>query len=118
MADKYATPVLEEGAFSPSYKSDLTGRQNPVLGAIRDTVLETAASAIDVMATPYAYGRMGGQASGNEKYEEAGRLGQRVASEAKDVVRGWKTDYGRQEDKNGGENANWLERVGSALPAA
>ena len=53
MAFKSDTSVIEGGVYTPGYKSELTGRQDPILGTIRDTVLETAAGAIDVLATPY-----------------------------------------------------------------
>ena len=118
MADKYATPVIEGGVYTPPLQGDLTGRRDPILGTIRDTVLETAASAIDVLATPYAAGRDYGAATGNKKYEVAGQLGQQVASQTKDWIRSGKTDFGRQEDLNGGENATWLSSTAEALPPA
>ena len=118
MADKYATPVIEGGVYTPPLQGDLTGRRDPILGTIRDTVLETAASAIDVLATPYAAGRDYGAATGNKKYEVAGQLGQQVASQTKDWIRSGKTDFGRQEDLNGGENATWLSSAAEALPPA
>lgn len=115
MADKYATPVLDEGVYTPTLTTPLKGRQDPILGGIRDTILETAASAIDVMTTPYAYGRDFGASQGDAKVERAGQLGQQFGSQVKDWVRSGKTDFGRQEDKNGGENSSWLGNTMSAM---
>ena len=37
MAFKSDTSVIEGGVYTPGYKSELTGRQDPILGTIRDT---------------------------------------------------------------------------------
>jgi hypothetical protein len=114
VADKYATPVLDDGVYTPSLTTPLKGRES-ALGGIRDTVLETTASAIDALTTPYGYARDYGAQAGDKRMERAAQLGQQTASQIKDWVRSGKTDFGRQEDENGGENSSWLGNTMEAM---
>src|SRR5262245_9069445 len=110
------TPIFSGGVYRPEVKQELTGRQNPVLGVMRDAVIDLAVSSLDVLGTPYTAAR--DLSTPGSRADQAAQLGQRTIGALKDTARGWKTEYGQQEDENAGKHSTFLERAGSTVISA